>query len=504
MAVRPRRLSVLAFWGLASWALPLAIVFIISPKLLHLLGAERFGVLMIALVTPLIAVQLDLGITTAAVRGLAAQMSSGKVDAGRTLFTLAVTLALIGFVLGAALWAAAPRVSNALGFAATLGPAHSVELIRVCALWAMISLAALVPGLVARAGQALVLISIVQTAVAVSLWLGAWMLLRQGMTLVHVIGLAIVLTVLSAGVTLLAIRSMIDWRGPVRFAGKALTEDARFSAGMFAAQAAGTLVNQGDRLLVAALGSTGMAGLYALCMNIANKSVAAVVAINSFVLPHAASLRAAGRADATPGLLHALERAVMVLIAPLLVPGLLLAETFLRLWLGSFATPELATAFRIMLIAFAILSLSVPISSVLVGSGDAGLNARYAWLTVVVVLGSMVFTVPRFGLVGAALAVLLGYATSILFAFRARRRLGIPAAAGRGRFWSGLLVGGGVQAALIATLASRTEGWIGLLALGAGAWASFYVARAAVAALSPEERQLLQRMTGKTESERTP
>ena len=55
--------------GPASWVLPLGVVFFVSPKLLHLLGAERFGVLMIALVTPLIASQLDFGITSAAVRG---------------------------------------------------------------------------------------------------------------------------------------------------------------------------------------------------------------------------------------------------------------------------------------------------------------------------------------------------------------------------------------------------------------------------------------------------
>ena len=139
---------------------------------------------------------------------------------------------------------------------------------------------------------------------------------------------------------------------PGRFEPDMLLREARFSAGMFAAQAAGTLVNQGDRMLVAALGSTAMAGLYALCVNLANKSVAAVVAVNSFVLPHAAGLQAAGRDDMRPGLVHALERSVAVLLLPVLVPALLLADTFLRLWLGDFATSELATAFRILLIAF--------------------------------------------------------------------------------------------------------------------------------------------------------
>ena len=55
-----RRLSTRAFWGLASWALPLAVIFVVSPKLLQILGGDSFGVLMLALVTPLIACQLEL------------------------------------------------------------------------------------------------------------------------------------------------------------------------------------------------------------------------------------------------------------------------------------------------------------------------------------------------------------------------------------------------------------------------------------------------------------
>ena len=212
--------------------------------------------------------------------------------------------------------------------------------------WVALSLALLVPGMVARAAQALVLISIVQTLSALALWVGAWVLLQQGSPLLSVVELGLGLTIVAAGATLVAMRRQIDWSSPLRFAPELVTEDARFSAGMFAAQAAGTLVNQGDRMLVAALGSPAMAGLYALCVNIANKTVAAVVAITSFVFPHVAGLQSTGQHDATIGLVHALDRAVAALLVPVLVPGLLLAGTFLRLWLGDFATPELAVADR--------------------------------------------------------------------------------------------------------------------------------------------------------------
>ncbi len=330
----PRRLSARAFWGLASWVLPFGVVFVVSPQLLHLLGAERFGVLMIALVTPLIASQLEFGITSAAVRRFAGRLQGGRVDAGTTLFTLFVTLLVIGLALGTIVWAVADSVSTTLGFAATLGPAQGPELVRACAVWVTLSLAALIPGIVARAAQALVLISIVQTLATVVLWFGAWALLRHGAPLVSIVELGLGLTIVAAGATLVAMRQQIDWSGPMRFAPHLLTEDARFSAGMFAAQAAGTMVNQGDRMLVAALGSPAMAGLYALSVNIANKTVAAVVAITSFVFPHVAGLQSAGQHDAMIGLVHALDRAIVALLVPVLVPGLLLAGTFLQLWLG--------------------------------------------------------------------------------------------------------------------------------------------------------------------------
>jgi O-antigen/teichoic acid export membrane protein len=314
------------------------------------------------------------------------------------------------------------------------------------------------------------------------------------MSIVSVVGLAIAITVVAPVATLVGARRMIAWRGPVRFDFDMLVREARFSAGMFAAQAAGTLVNQGDRIIVAALGSTAMAGLYALCVNIANKSVAAVVAINSFVLPHAAGLQAAGRDDMRPGLVHALERSVAVLLLPVLVPALLLADTFLRLWLGGFATPELTSAFRILLIAFAVLAFAVPISNVLVGSGESSLGARYSWITVVIVFGAMLFAVPRFGLIGAASAVLVGQSTSLLFAAKARRMLHIPPDKHLGRFGMGLAVGCAAQAALLIVLGPQIAGWAGLLALGLTAWAVFYIARAIVSALTPEERQMLQRL----------
>ena len=83
------RVSVRAFWGLASWLLPLIVVFLLTPRLLHLLGPERFGILMVLLVTPVIASQIDFGLALSAVRRLAADLNKGRsMDAASSSPTL--------------------------------------------------------------------------------------------------------------------------------------------------------------------------------------------------------------------------------------------------------------------------------------------------------------------------------------------------------------------------------------------------------------------------------
>jgi O-antigen/teichoic acid export membrane protein len=490
-----QRLSSRAFWGLASWAFPLVVVFLVSPKLLHAIGPSRFGVLMIALVTPLIASQLEFGLSSAAVRRLAARFVVGPVEAGTTLFTLLIALSLIGISFGLGMWAAATHISHWLGFADAIGEGPGRNLVRACSIWVAASLVMLVPAIVARAAQAMLLTAAVQTVVTVVLWIGALNLVRQGAPLEDVVWLGLGLGVASAVVTLFAVRRLVTWSGPVRFVPRLLAEDARFSAGMFAAQAASALVFQGDRMLVSVLGSPAMAGLYVLCTSIASKTAAAVGALSSFVFPHAASLHSAGQQSRTIGLVHALDRAIAALLVPLLLPGLLLAGPFLKLWLGEFGTPELTATFRILLIAFAFPAFAMPVSNVLVASGVSGLSARFAWLTVVVALGSMVWLIPRFGLTGAAYAMLFGNATSLIFALMARRFLGLPPAPDRGRLWLGLSLGCAAQLGLLAWWGPSVASWTGLLVIAAVAWSVFYIVRAIVAALSPEETQLLQRLS---------
>jgi O-antigen/teichoic acid export membrane protein len=172
----------------------------------------------------------------------------------------------------------------------------------------------------------------------------------------------------------------------------------------------------------------------------------------------------------------------------------MLAEPLFSLWIGEFASRELVMAFRILVVAFALPAFAMPISNVLIASGQSGLSALFAWLAVVTLVIGMLLLVPQFGLIGAATAMLLANGTSLLFASAARRFLNVPPSADRARFRAGLALGCAVQVTLLFILAPNATRWVTLLAIGALAWATSYGVRAIVNLLSPEEERLIRRV----------
>lgn len=490
----PRRFSVQAFWGLASWLLPLIIVFLLAPRLLNLLGPERFGILMIVLVTPIVASQIDFGIASSAVRRFAAELRHGQVDGPVVLFSYFVVLGAIALLFGAVVAFSSGWLADTLGFSALLGVESATALARWCALWVTVTLATGLPSLVARAAQKFAWLTAVQTLATVVLWVGALLLIDADRPLRDIVVLGILVSVFSAALMSFAARSAVHWNGPLSFRLSIATRDMRFASGMFATQIAGAIVYQADRILISSFGSPAIAGAYALCVNLANKPLAAVAAITAFAFPHASGLHSSGARDELSALLHALDRAVTVLVVPLLLPALWLAQPFLKLWIGAYATADLAIAFKVLVIAYALSTAAVPVGHVLAASGRSGPAAAFSWLTATVVVVGIIALVPTYGLLGAVAAILAGMSTSLIFSVVARRALALRRPNGRWRFWAGVSLGAATQAGVLFLLASYVLDWWTLLLVGATGWAAFFLVRAIFKVLTPEEVRLLDQL----------
>ncbi len=211
----PGRFSARAFWGLASWLLPLIVVFLLTPRLLHLLGPERFGILMILLVTPVIATQFDFGLALSAVRQFAADLRHGQVDGSGILFSYALAFCVVALLFGTVVAGASGWLAEALGFTAPLGSEAARELIRWCAVWGAVSLATAVPALIARAAQSFALLTASQTLATVVLWIGALLLIRAGHPLRDIALLGIAVGASSAALLTFAVHRMVRWDSPL-------------------------------------------------------------------------------------------------------------------------------------------------------------------------------------------------------------------------------------------------------------------------------------------------
>jgi O-antigen/teichoic acid export membrane protein len=191
-----------------------------------------------------------------------------------------------------------------------------------------------------------------------------------------------------------------------RRAGSRLNEVARYASALLAVDAAFTLFDQIDVLIIGALVGTAGVGLFQAPMRLVTFLHYPGYAIASGVAPRLA--RTKDRPPRIDAFRHAL-RFLIILQAALLAPVLVWAEPIVSLLLG----PEYRASAGVLraLAPFVFLSGIAPIVSLTVNYlGDARRRIPIAVLTVLVNLGVDLALVPRIGIVGGALGTDLAYA----------------------------------------------------------------------------------------------
>jgi len=482
-----RRIALTSF---GSYAVPVLISLVAMPIVFRILGASGFGVLAIALLSPALAASLDFGLTSAAVRRLAPAIEEGRELAGRALGSYAAALATIGLLLGATVAFTAPWLVDWLGFESVLGAAHGAELLRLCALWMGLSLALSVPSLVLRARQRFGVLTVIQSLATLAQWTAAILLAARGGSLWTIVASGLLITVASFVACFALTRRELPSETRLTFDAAILRSDLRFSFGMFIAQLSTALAFQLDRAVVSALSSPATAGIYSLCVGVANKTLFAIGSLTSFAFPRVAAMRGRSMEAEAGALLQALLRVAGVLIAPVLIPAVLLTQPFLTLWLGT-ASHDATRLMQLLWLGYAIAAFCAPATHVITGTGTARLAAIFAWVTAILLLSGMYVLVPRLGLPGAGIANLIAMSSALVFLFIVRRKLSSPANPGARRLVFGIAAGCVAQLAFLFPVLPMVHGWLSFFAVGTSSLAIYQVVRWALRALSPEEQRLI-------------
>ncbi len=472
-----------ALANLAAQGLPFVLLLLVTPILLHALGREQYGALVLFNLVPQIAGQLDLGISTAATRGFAQYSArADRLRAMRLFRESAVLLVAWGLVLGGIYYLFHESIANALKLDSVVGDESVIFIVSALTVpLALANGAALIP---LRALERYGAAARIQVMGGIAYWIVcAWWALR-GSSLTQLVALgstAVAVTTLALFLSLkreldraadARVPSAIDQPddgavGPLPTTGFLLRPFMPVGAGAFVAQASSLATYHADKLLVSALLSPPAAGAYAICTSIANKMLLVIAACATYTFPRSARMHAEGDLSAIAATFVIASRLSMVLATAMAVPLIALAPAFLTVWLGREFAGEHATTLALLSLGYAIAASSVVSSNVAIGIGEVRMPAFFAMVGGVVTLVAVALLAPRYGAAGAACAAVIGMTQALAFNGLLAKRLG-PASreASWNLVWQLVLVG--VPVAVAFSFANPyVQGWITLGTTGA-------------------------------------
>lgn len=267
------------------------------------------------------------------------------------------------------------------------------------------------------------LAQLIDTAANIALWIGAVLIAWRTHNIVWMAmwGLAIQVIALCVYLMLMARRGVLHWR----WEPLALRRMGRFSFFTFLQSLAISLYQNLDRIVVGFILGPAAAGVYSVGTSVGLRLSIVTGQITDVMVPYAslkASIQQQGR---ILGVFRSVSRLVNLLLMLLGTVLILWMDIVLKYWISSDFANSYAAVFRILILAYMLLSASRPGHQTLMGLGQVRLASLIYLGTALVMLISLFYAASSWGLAGAAAANLLAV---LLLAYNilALRVLGEP------------------------------------------------------------------------------
>ncbi len=384
------------------------IVFFLTPYIIAEIGVEQYGLWALVLAITGMLGLLDFGLATAAVKFVAERTGADDVEGRNRILSTLLTAYL---VLGAA------ALCIAAGFATNVdasllndsldapnrGPALAMLIGATVALGLLLSLfrAALAGSGCMHLGNA-VEIGMALLSAALSVYF-----LSSGL---GVVGLAAALAI-STALGLIGMLALTYWRLDrlelrLRFESwHELRVLLTFSSWVFVANAAVLLILRMDPVIIKAYLPLSAVAVYAIAARIAEYALLLNKQFSNALMPLVSQAHARGSEDTVRNVLTNGTRYLLALALPMLVLTAFHAEKFLLLWLGE---EFLGAAPIVQLLAAAVACMAVQLNA----SNVLGMTGRHRFVSMSMGASALlnltltVLLLPRYGLVGAAIATL--------------------------------------------------------------------------------------------------
>jgi O-antigen/teichoic acid export membrane protein len=398
-------------WMLLLWAVS-------TPIFIHSMGKNVFGVWI--LINSLIGLGgvMSFGFGEATMRFVAHYRARGETDKLRRVVEASALLyAITSLVFSAAIWAGANWiVSNVFSLnGAAAGPAVAGLQLAAVAL--------LVTAFLKTFEAAINGCERFDVTARVSMITRSFIILGNVALALSGFGLAAFLGVALAGLCgqtaalfLIARHRYIPGLRPLGWADRQISSEIlRFGLQSWLQICAGAMSNIFDRFLVGALIDPAAAGVYTVCLQLAQQVHLLLYRGLAWMMP-AASRDTAKRSGVNAMLASYRAGAALSLatVAAVAMPVYVLAPQALNVWLGADFSAQGTEVLELLLVYFALWCLAVPGSFLINGAGHPGWNSTATLLHGAVILGLASLLLPQYGLIGVAFARLTALPTMLI------------------------------------------------------------------------------------------
>ncbi len=463
-------------FGVSGLVAPSLIYLVVTPILVRYLGDARYGLLVIFLSIPAFLGNVDFGLGAGGVLSMGQALATGDAHKAVNLHRELITLfSLLGLVLAAVLYFSAPGIVSMLGMIQAVDYPQALILVYLGAFALLLSVLTASVSILPRALEQFPKITMIQVLGKVVLWLGVTVLAFRGSGLIGVFLWVLLVESLVLAVYVawnIRLLPVLSWLPTLCF--QEVRGLVGYSSHAFIAQLSSSFAYHMDKFLLAYFLGPAAVAYYSVAVGSASKILVLAGVLSAFVFPRAVGLNAAAASDALCHLYLRASRFTLLVLAPLLVPAVLLTPMLLRIWLGPQFAAKSAASMQVLITAYFLAAVSVVPSHIYNGKGNTKISAIYATIGTAMNVSLCLILIPRFGIIGAAVAALVGMAQSVVFMGSLENELGLGWFGGQGKLFGQLGLLALVQLAVLSFARGWVSGWSSLAVVVALGWGLFY------------------------------
>lgn len=414
-----------ALFSLGGFLYPTVLTIVTTPIFLHYLGIEAYGIyaLSIVLLSTLGVLNFGLGITL--MKYLPEHLARREHDAAVGLVSVGLALYGVIGIIGAVASTLIGTffVQSLFGVSAELAPATRLAFVLAGVAFALTMLTSIFGAVIGSLQRFDIAtrIGITTTTGATAVSVG---LLLAGLGLTGVmIGVALrpalelMLLARAARAMLPGLRFVPKWHAGM------LSRLLSFSAYTFIGNISGMVLFQLDKFFLGVLSGVALVTFYVVPGALAQRLHSAAASITSVALPTASDLVSRGDLRRV----HALYRRATWLTALFLVsvgtPAALFASQILEHWVGASFEEKSTETLQILIATYFVLGLAALPYFMSLAAGRPRATAVFNVVTAAINVGAILLLVPKYDIVGAAVAYLISMVTVPVFIWYVESRV---------------------------------------------------------------------------------